>query len=106
MEGNARTRFTPKQRAEVWDRWRNGQCIADIARALERRNKSGVYRVLALNGGITPAARGRAPLALALQEREEISRGIARGSIDTPDRGEAWARGLDGKSGGQAARRT
>src|SRR5229473_1745206 len=79
MEGNARTRFTPKQRAEVWDRWRNGQCIADIARALERRNKSGVYRVLALNGGITPAARGRAPLALALQEREEISRGIAAG---------------------------
>src|SRR3989454_7996699 len=79
MEGNARLRFTPKQRAEVWDRWRNGQCIADIARALERRNKSGVYRVLALSGGITPAARRRAPLALALQEREEISRGIAAG---------------------------
>ena len=41
MEGNARTRFTPKQKAELWERWRNGQCIADIARALERRNKSG-----------------------------------------------------------------
>jgi len=79
MEGNARTRFTPRQKAELWDRWKNGQCIADIARALERRNKSGVYRVLALNGGISPAARGRAPLALALQEREEISRGIAAG---------------------------
>jgi hypothetical protein len=53
MEGNARPRFTPKQRAEVWgERWRNGQCIADIAQALERRNKSGVYRVLALNGGL------------------------------------------------------
>src|SRR6266852_2937460 len=79
MEGNARPRFTPKQRAEVWDRWRDGQCIADIARALERRNKSGVYRVLALNGGISPAARRRAPIALALEEREEISRGIAAG---------------------------
>ncbi len=79
MEGNARTRFTPKQRAEVWDRWRDGQCIADIARALERRNKSGVYRVLVLNGGISPAARRRAPIALALEEREEISRGIAAG---------------------------
>ena len=79
MEGSARTRFTPKQRAELWDRWKNGQCIADIARALERRNKSGVYRVLALNGGIAPAARRRAPLALALEEREEISRGIAAG---------------------------
>src|SRR6267142_2004342 len=77
MEGNARTRFTPKQRAELWDRWRNGQCIAGIARALERRNKSGVYRVLALNGGITPAARRRSPVALRLEEREEISRGNA-----------------------------
>ena len=38
-----------------------------------------VYRVLALNGGISPAARRRAPIALALEEREEISRGIAAG---------------------------
>jgi hypothetical protein len=51
MEGNARTWFTPKQRAELWERWRSGQCV-DIARALVRRNKSGVYRVLALHGGI------------------------------------------------------
>src|SRR5437667_8797056 len=79
MEWNARPRFTPKQKAELWERWRNGQCIADIARALERRNKSGVYRVLALNGGISPAARRRAPVALRLEEREEISRGIAAG---------------------------
>jgi IS30 family transposase len=53
--------------------------VADIARALERRNKSGVYRVLAVNGGIAPAPRRRAPIALRLEEREEISRGIAAG---------------------------
>ena len=53
--------------------------MADIARALERRNKSGVYRVLALNGGITPLPRRRAARALRLAEREEISRGIAAG---------------------------
>ncbi|MGH8678873.1 MAG: IS30 family transposase [Burkholderiales bacterium] len=79
MERIGRPRFTPEQKAELWERWRSGQCIADIARALERRNKSGVYRVLALNGGLTPAARRRAPMALALEEREEISRGIAAG---------------------------
>ena len=39
MEGQARTWFTPKQRAELWERWKSGQCVADIARALERRNK-------------------------------------------------------------------
>jgi IS30 family transposase len=53
--------------------------VADIARALERRNKSGVYRVLALNGGIAPAPRRRAARALRLAEREESSRGIAAG---------------------------
>ena len=53
--------------------------MADIARALERRNKSGVYRVLALNGGIAPLPRRRAQRALRLAEREEISRGIAAG---------------------------
>jgi hypothetical protein len=79
MEGNARTWFTPKQKAELWERWKSGQCVADIARALERRNKSGVYRVLAVNGGIAPAPRRRAPVALRLEEREEISRGIVVG---------------------------
>jgi hypothetical protein len=32
----ARTWFTPKQKAELWERWKSGQCVADIARALER----------------------------------------------------------------------
>lgn len=75
----ARIWFTPKQKADLWGRWRAGQCVADIARALERRNKSGVQRILALGGGISPPARRRAAEALRLQEREEISRGIAAG---------------------------
>src|SRR5690349_25050677 len=79
MEGHARTWFTPRQRSELWERWKGGQCVADIARALERRNKSGVYRVLALNGGIAPMPRRRSRRALRLEEREEISRGIAAG---------------------------
>ena len=37
---DARTWFTPKQKAELWERWKSGQCVADIARALERRNKT------------------------------------------------------------------
>jgi len=79
MEGKSRLRFRAGERAELWERWRTGQCVADIARALERRNKSGVYRVLALYGGIAPAPRRRAALRLGLEEREEISRGIAAG---------------------------
>jgi hypothetical protein len=87
-ELNARTWFTPKQRAELRERWRSGQCVADITRALERTNKTGVYRVLALNGGIAPLPRRRAQRALRLAEREEISRGIAAGTI-----------AIDGQSG-------
>jgi transposase, IS30 family len=79
MEWHSRTLFTPRQRAELWDRWKSGQCVADIARSLGRRNKSGVYRILAVNGGIAPAPRQRAPVALRLEEREEISRGVAAG---------------------------
>ena len=75
----ARIWFTPKQKAELWERWRAGQCVSDIARALERRNKSGVQRILALGGGISPPVRRRAAGALKLEEREEISRGIAAG---------------------------
>jgi hypothetical protein len=77
MEGTSRIWFTPQQRAELWERWKNGQCVADIARALERKNESGVYRILAFNGGIAPEPRRRAAGALRLDEREEISRGIA-----------------------------
>ena len=79
MEGTARVWFTPKQKAELWARWKGGQCVADIARGLERRNKSGVHRIVASNGGIAPRPRRRAARALSLEEREEISRGIAAG---------------------------
>src|SRR5712675_2408301 len=79
MEGISRIWFTAKQRSELWERWKSGECVADIARSLGRRNKSGVYRILALNGGIAPAPRRRALVALRLDEREEISRGIAAG---------------------------
>lgn len=79
MEQVSRIWFTPKQKVELWGRWRGGQCISDIARALHRRNKSGVLRILAHNGGISPRVRRRAPVALELEEREEISRGIAAG---------------------------
>jgi IS30 family transposase len=79
MEWRARIWFSARQKAELWERWKRGQCVADIARALGRRNKSGVYRILAHDGGIAPLPRRRAATSLRLEEREEISRGIATG---------------------------
>ena len=79
MEWTSRVSFTPPQKADLWERWRSGQSVASIARALGRRNKSGVYRILAASGGIIPPPRRRARLALRPDEREEISRGLAVG---------------------------
>ena len=37
--------FTAAQKAELWERWKNGQSAAAISRALKRKNKTGVERV-------------------------------------------------------------
>ena len=44
--------FTAAQKAELWERWKNGQSAAAISRALERKNKTGVERIVVLHGGI------------------------------------------------------
>jgi len=75
----SRTLFTAKQKAELWEGWKSGQSVSAISRALERRNKTGIQRIVALYGGIAPPPRRRAVAALKLEEREEISRGIAAG---------------------------
>ena len=48
--------FTAKQKAELWERWKNGQSVLAISRALERRNKTGVQRIVAVHGGIRAGA--------------------------------------------------
>ena len=52
--------------------------MEDIARVLER-NRGSVGKFLAARGGIEPRKRIRRASALTLEEREEISRGIAEG---------------------------
>ena len=71
--------FTATQKAELWERWKSGLSVSAISRALDRRNKTGVLRIVTLHGGSAPARRRRALAALRFEEREEISRGIAAG---------------------------
>ena len=70
--------FSHEQKSELWARWKTGDCVSDIARALEVPG-SRVHHVLAGTGGIAPVARRRSSRALRMEEREEISRGIAAG---------------------------
>ena len=68
--------FTAAEKTELWDRWQRGESLKAIGRAFGKPSSS-IYFQLAPHGGIRPAARRRARLALTLSEREEISRGIA-----------------------------
>ena len=43
--------FTAAQKVELWERWKNGQSAAAISRALERKNKTGVERIVVCHGG-------------------------------------------------------
>jgi IS30 family transposase len=74
--GVRRARMTWSERNELWRRWRAGESLVDIAKALERE-RTGVGNVVAAAGGIAPPAQQRSRLALTAQEREEISRGLA-----------------------------
>jgi len=72
------SRLSWSERNELWARWRRGQTLREIARAL-RRVSSSVYDVVGAEGGVAPRPRKRSRLALTMAEREEVSRQIARG---------------------------
>jgi len=78
MAKRGRPGLSQVEKSELWARWKAGDCVSDIARALQVPG-SRVHHVLACAGGIVPAARRRSPPALRMEEREEISRGIAAG---------------------------
>ena len=73
-----RTALSPVEVDEVWRRWRSGQAVKVLARAM-RRNPSTVRDLLKRSGGFRPPPRRRWELRLSLAEREEISRGLAAG---------------------------
>jgi len=63
---------------ELWERWRIGESISDIARALHKAPGS-IHGMIAATGGFSPPERRRRRCALTPAEREEISRGLATG---------------------------
>ena len=72
-------RLTLAEKTELWRRWRQGESLNAIGRALGRIAHVVRYEV-ARAGGLPPPVRHRARLALTLAEREVISRGLARGT--------------------------
>ena len=73
-----RTKITAAESADLWERWKRGEGLHAIGQALGRGHTSN-FAHLRPSGGIKPPARRRSTRALAMAEREEISRGIVEG---------------------------
>ena len=73
-----RTALSAMQRAEVWRRWKAGDSLHAIGRAVGKDHVV-VHLLLQRHGGIAPAAGHRSQRVLTLTEREDISPGIAAG---------------------------
>jgi hypothetical protein len=71
--------LSEEQRTETWRRWKYGEGVRKIGRALGFDHGS-IRTLLIQKGGIAPPARRRASSALTLAEREDISRGLASGA--------------------------
>jgi len=78
MKHARRWKLSAAQRADMWNRWKAGQPLHAIGRALGKDHVV-IQLLLARHGGIAPAARRRSRRVLTLAEREDISRGIASG---------------------------
>lgn len=73
-----RRQYSVEERRELWERWKRGESISDIGRALDRAPGT-IHCAIREHGGVAPRERRRNRLALTLREREEISRGVAAG---------------------------
>ena len=78
MKQRPRIYYSTEQKNLMWDRWQAGDSLHEIAR-LFNRGHSSIQGVLSETGGIRPRPRSRSRLALRLDEREEISRGMVAG---------------------------
>ena len=78
MKYRRRIYYTEGQKALMWERWRKGESLQQIAQLFDR-NHSSIQGILAESGGIRPVPRCRSRLALRLAEREAISRSMVAG---------------------------
>jgi IS30 family transposase len=70
--------LTEEYKADLWDRYGRGESASVIARAVGRHVVT-VAEFIRDAGGIRPARVCRSDVRLSLDEREEISRGLAAG---------------------------
>ena len=65
-------------RQRLWQLWASGKSLSEIARAIGHPPGS-IFTIIKQTGGYVPPPRRRRAGTLTRQDREEISRGLARG---------------------------
>jgi IS30 family transposase len=78
MKRRPRIYYSDSQKALMWERWKQGWTLHEIGKLFDRPHTS-IHQILAQTGGFRPPERSRAPTALTLAEREEISRAMVAG---------------------------
>ena len=74
MRQGRRYGLSPAQKTDIWRRWKAGESLHEIGRALVKDHGS-IHFLLSQHGGIAPALRHRSERTLTLAEREDIARG-------------------------------
>lgn len=78
MQRVRRSRMSEGDKAAIWERWKRGESLSEIGRAINRI-PGAVFHIVRARGGVPPAPRCRSKRALTAKDREEISRGLATG---------------------------
>ncbi len=55
----ARREYSAQERRELWERWKRGESISEIGRALERAPGT-IHYTIRQHGGVAPRERRRA----------------------------------------------
>ncbi len=76
MKQRPRIYYSDEQRSVMWDYYQRGESLHTIGRLFDRQHGS-IAGIIGRAGGIRPAVRKRRESNLSLEEREEISRGVA-----------------------------
>lgn len=71
--------MTDERKTRIWKLWRQGLPMSDIAKDIVKPPAT-VYSYLLCHGGIEPSARIRRAGCLSFDDRETISRCLARGN--------------------------
>jgi len=78
MQRVRRSRMSESDKGAIWARWKRGESLSEIGRAINRA-PGAVFHIVRARGGVPPAPRCRSQRALTAGDREEISRGLAAG---------------------------